>query len=124
MRQADLAPAAGAPLTTVRRFEAGRNVGLDALVNIALGLRGERELLGVFTVLRAGSIDDTLPMIVELGREHGITAAGSRGTIERTIDAVNRFEEFARAYPMSSSTLRDVNRALQSHIFRLTRRRR
>ena len=60
MRQADLAAAAGVPLTTVRRFEAGRNVGLDVLVNIALGLRAERELLGVFTVPRAGSIDDVL----------------------------------------------------------------
>jgi transcriptional regulator with XRE-family HTH domain len=60
MRQADLAAAAGVPLTTVRRFEAGRNVGLDVLVSIALGLRAERELLGVFTVPRAGSIDDLL----------------------------------------------------------------
>jgi transcriptional regulator with XRE-family HTH domain len=60
MRQADLAAAAGVPITTVRRFEAGRNVGLDVLVNIALALHAERELLAVFTVPRAGSIDDVL----------------------------------------------------------------
>ncbi|MGB6951582.1 MAG: helix-turn-helix transcriptional regulator [Candidatus Cybelea sp.] len=60
MRQADLAASAGVPITTVRRFEAGRNVGLDVLVNIALGLHAERELLAVFTVPRAGSIDDLL----------------------------------------------------------------
>lgn len=60
MRQADLAGTAGVPITTVRRFEAGHNVGLDVVANIALALRAERELLGVFTVPRAGSIDDVL----------------------------------------------------------------
>jgi transcriptional regulator with XRE-family HTH domain len=60
MRQADLAAAAGVPLTTVRRFEAGHNVGLNVVANVALALRAERELLGVFTVPRAGSIDDVL----------------------------------------------------------------
>jgi transcriptional regulator with XRE-family HTH domain len=60
MRQADLAVAAGVPITTVRRFETGHNVGLDVVVNVALALRAEDELLGVFTVPSAGSIDDVL----------------------------------------------------------------
>ncbi|MGC9991736.1 MAG: helix-turn-helix domain-containing protein [Candidatus Cybelea sp.] len=60
MRQVDLAAAAGVPITTVRRFEAGHNVGLDVVVNVALALRAEHELLNVFTVPSAGSIDDVL----------------------------------------------------------------
>ncbi len=60
MRQADLAAAAGVPITTVRRFETGHNVGLEVVVNVALALRAEDELLGVFTVPSAGSIDDVL----------------------------------------------------------------
>jgi serine/threonine-protein kinase HipA len=63
--------------------------------------------------------DITTELMVELGREHGIAAAESRSIIERTIDAVNRFEEFTRPYPMSTSTRHDINRALQSNIARL-----
>ena len=70
---------------------------------------------------RAGD-DITTELMVELGREHGIDAAQSRSIIERTIDAVNRFEEFTRPYPMSTSTRRDINRALQSNIVRLAGR--
>jgi serine/threonine-protein kinase HipA len=66
--------------------------------------------------------DITAELMVELGREHCINAAASRQTIERTIDVVDRFEEFARPYPMSSSTRRGVKQALQSNIVRLTRR--
>jgi serine/threonine-protein kinase HipA len=68
---------------------------------------------------RAGD-DITRELMVELGREHGIAAAESRSIIERTIDAVNRFEEFTRPYPMSTSTRKDINRALQSNIVRLS----
>jgi serine/threonine-protein kinase HipA len=70
---------------------------------------------------RAGD-DVTTELMVELGREHGIAAAESRSIIERTIDAVNRFEEFTRPYPISTSTRQDINRALQSNIVRLARR--
>jgi len=70
---------------------------------------------------RAGD-DITTELMVELGREHGIAAAESRSIIERTIDAVDRFEEFTRPYPMSTSTRQDINRALQSNIVRLSSR--
>ncbi|MGC9991735.1 MAG: type II toxin-antitoxin system HipA family toxin [Candidatus Cybelea sp.] len=66
--------------------------------------------------------DITTGLMVELGREHGIDAAESRSTIERTTDAVNRFEEFTRLYPMSTSTRHDINRALQSNLVRLAGR--
>jgi serine/threonine-protein kinase HipA len=69
---------------------------------------------------RAGD-DITTELMIELGREHGIAAAASRQIIDRAIDAVNRFEEFAQPYVMSGSTFREVNRALQSNIVRLTR---
>jgi len=63
--------------------------------------------------------DITTELMIELGREHGIDAAQCRSIIERTIDAVNRFEEFTRPYPMSTSTRQDINRELQSNIVRL-----
>jgi serine/threonine-protein kinase HipA len=66
---------------------------------------------------RAGE-DITRELMVELGREHGIDAAESRTIIERTMDAVNRFEEFTRPYPISTTTRHDINRALQSNIVR------
>ena len=53
---------------------------------------------------RAGD-DITAELMIELGREHGIAAAASRQIIDRAIDAVNRFEEFAQPYVMSGSTL-------------------
>jgi serine/threonine-protein kinase HipA len=67
---------------------------------------------------RAGE-DITRELMVELGREHGIDAAESRSIIERVLESVNRFEEFTRRYPISVTTRRDINRALQSNIARL-----
>jgi len=60
LRQADLAEAAGVPLRTVRRFEQGRNVGLDVFLKITLALRVDRAVLDIFTLPPAGTIDDIL----------------------------------------------------------------
>jgi transcriptional regulator with XRE-family HTH domain len=49
-RQADVAKSAGISLATLRRFEAGENVGFDVVVRIALTLGSERELSAIFPV--------------------------------------------------------------------------
>lgn len=76
-----------------------------------------------FLAVKGRTGDDiTKDLMVELGREHGIDAAESRSVFERTMDAVNRFEEFTGPYPMSTSTRQEINRALQSNIARLAGR--
>ncbi len=87
-------------------------------LTFARGRGGEHYL-----AVKGRAADDiTRELMVELGREHGIDAAESRSIIERTMDAVNRFEEFTRPYPISASTCQDINRALQSNIARLAGR--
>jgi serine/threonine-protein kinase HipA len=87
-------------------------------LTFARGRGGEHYL-----AVKGRAADDiTRELMVELGREHGIDAAESRSIIERTMDAVSRFEEFTRPYPISASTCQDINRALQSNIARLVGR--
>ena len=61
--------------------------------------------------------DITGASLLELGREHGIDAA--QEIVERTVDAVGRFREFARPYPLRDATLDDVERTLHANIERL-----
>jgi|HubBroStandDraft_4_1064222.scaffolds.fasta_scaffold00014_77 serine/threonine-protein kinase HipA len=87
-------------------------------LTFARGRGGEHYL-----AVKGRAADDiTRDLMVELAREHGIDAAESRSIIERTVDAVNRFKEFTRPYPISGSTCQDINRALQSNIARLVGR--
>lgn len=60
LRQADLADAAGLPLSTVKRFEHGGTVGFLAVVQIALALRAEREFAALFPAHDARTFDDIL----------------------------------------------------------------
>jgi transcriptional regulator with XRE-family HTH domain len=59
-RQADLAVAAGVPVSTLRRFEAGRKVGLDVLLRIAIALGAEREVRELFPEPETRSLDEIL----------------------------------------------------------------
>jgi len=59
-RQADVAKAAGVPLSTLRRFESGANVGIDVVARVALALNAERELADLFAPPRAGTMDELL----------------------------------------------------------------
>jgi|SRR5579872_2273645 len=60
LRQADLAIKAGVTLSTLRRFEAGQNVGFDAVTRIALALRAESEVAALFAPVETRSLDQLL----------------------------------------------------------------
>lgn len=60
LRQTDLAAMAGVTLSTLRRFEAGVNVGFDAVVRIALALGAEREVAEIFSPVETRSLDQIL----------------------------------------------------------------
>jgi transcriptional regulator with XRE-family HTH domain len=59
-RQVDVAKSAGVPLSTLKRFEGGTNVGLDVVARVALALGAERDLANLFVVPEAGSMDELL----------------------------------------------------------------
>ncbi len=60
LRQADLAALAGVGLPTLRRFESGTSVGLDAVLSIALALRAEDGFLKPFEPVESRSLQDIL----------------------------------------------------------------
>lgn len=60
LRQADVAVRAGVTLSTLRRFEAGGNVGFDAVVRIALALGSEQEVADLFSPIETRSLDQIL----------------------------------------------------------------
>lgn len=60
LRQSDLAARAGVTLSTLRRFEAGGNVGFDAVVRVALALGAEREVADLFAPIETRSLDQIL----------------------------------------------------------------
>ncbi|MGH7738424.1 MAG: hypothetical protein ACREMP_11245 [Candidatus Tyrphobacter sp.] len=53
----DLAAVAGVTISTLRRFDSGRNVGFQAVAQIALALHAEREFTQLFPAPEARSID-------------------------------------------------------------------
>jgi transcriptional regulator with XRE-family HTH domain len=59
-RQADVAEAAGVPLSTLKRFESGANVGVDVIARLALALGAERDLANLFVSPPPGTIDELL----------------------------------------------------------------
>ncbi len=59
-RQVDIAKSAGVPVSTLKRFEAGSNVGLDVVVRLALVLGAERDLANLFASPEPGSMDELL----------------------------------------------------------------
>jgi transcriptional regulator with XRE-family HTH domain len=59
-RQADLAEAAGLALSTIQRFESGRDIGFEALAKIALALGAEDGLAALFPEPEVRSIDEVL----------------------------------------------------------------
>lgn len=59
-RQVDVASAAGIALSTLQRFESGRDVGFEALVKIALALGAERDFGALFPEPDMRSLDDLL----------------------------------------------------------------
>lgn len=59
-RQADLAATAGLALSTIQRFESGRDVGFEALIKIALALGAESGVAALFPEPDMRSLDDLL----------------------------------------------------------------
>jgi transcriptional regulator with XRE-family HTH domain len=60
LRQADLAKAAGVALSTLKRFEAGMDVGFDVVVRVMMGLRCTQPLDDMFVMPPERSIDEIL----------------------------------------------------------------
>ncbi len=58
LRQEDLAAASGVTVATLRRFESGRNVGFQAVAQIALALRAEQGFMQLFPAPETQSIDE------------------------------------------------------------------
>lgn len=59
-RQADVAAAAGVPLTTLRRFESTGKVSFETVARIAVALGAEAEFGGLFPERDPRSLDDIL----------------------------------------------------------------
>jgi transcriptional regulator with XRE-family HTH domain len=57
-RQEDVAAASGVPVSTLRRFESGHNVGVQIVAQIAIALRTERTLLGLFPLPETRTFDE------------------------------------------------------------------
>ncbi len=57
-RQEDLAAASGVPVATLRRFESGHNVGFQTIAQIAIALRAEQMLLGLFPAPETRTLDE------------------------------------------------------------------
>ena len=58
--QSDVARRAGTTLSTVRRFEAGANVGFEAVVRIAVAIEAEDGLAALFPMPERRTLDDVL----------------------------------------------------------------
>ena len=57
---ADLAAAAGVPVATLKRFEAGGRGSVETMARLALALRAERELLELFPAPPHATLDEIL----------------------------------------------------------------
>ena len=60
LRQQDLATSSGVPIRSVRRFEAGGSIGLEAVLKIATALGAENDFAALFPQLEHRSLDDIL----------------------------------------------------------------
>jgi serine/threonine-protein kinase HipA len=67
-----------------------------------------------------GGDDITIDLMIRLGEEHGVSKATYSAIIERTADAVSRFEEFAQRYDVSRSTTSQIQRSLNASLARLS----
>lgn len=59
-RQADVAAAAGVPLSTLRRFEASGQTGFEVVARIAVALQAERQFGELFPPRDLRSLDEVL----------------------------------------------------------------
>lgn len=69
-----------------------------------------------------GGDDITVDLMTRLGEEHGVSKATCSSIMERTADAVSRFEEFARRYNVSPSTTLQIQRSLNESLARISGR--
>ena len=60
LRQQDLAISSGVPSRSVRRFEAGGSIGLEAVLKIAMALGAENDFAALFPQPERQSLDDIL----------------------------------------------------------------
>jgi serine/threonine-protein kinase HipA len=75
-----------------------------------------------FAVKGRGGDDITVDLMTRLGEEHGVSKATCSAIIERTADAVSRFEEFAGRYDVSKSTTSQIRRSLNASLARMSGR--
>jgi serine/threonine-protein kinase HipA len=74
-----------------------------------------------YLAVKGRSGDDiTIDLMTRLGEEHGVSKATYSAIIERTADAVSRFEEFAQRYDVSRSTTSQIQRSLNASLARLS----